>query len=171
MSWPRDCRDVVPDRFEPYLYLESAASRIRTYTTTVVPELLQTETYARAVIRLDHPGAGTVEIDRRVELRLRRQRELRERDAVLGAIFDEDALRHPAVPAPVMRAQVDALITAGERPDVTLQIMPSGDDTAGGPVTILRFPMSELPDVRTTSIISPRYSTAWGSKPTGPPKR
>lgn len=147
MSWLRDYRDLVPDWFVPYLSLESAASRIRVYETTVVPDLLQTEAYARAVIRLEHPGADAAELDRRVELRLRRQRESRERDAVLWAVVDEDVLRHPGVPGSVMRDQIEALVTAGGRPGVTLQVMPSGDGTAGGPITLLRFPMSELPDV------------------------
>lgn len=147
MSWLQEYREVVPDWLEPYLSLESVADLIRVYETAVVPELLQTEAYARAVIRLGHPGAGDAEIDRRVELRLRRQQQLRERGAVLWAIFDQDVFHRAGVPAEVTRTQIEALMAACERPDVTLQIMPADGGTAGGPIAILRFPDSELPDV------------------------
>jgi hypothetical protein len=63
------------------------------------------------------------------------------------AIIDERALRHPHVPAATMRAQLEHLIEVGECPDVTVQVMPAGRATAGGPITILRFPRHELPDV------------------------
>ncbi|HUY49889.1 MAG TPA: Scr1 family TA system antitoxin-like transcriptional regulator [Streptosporangiaceae bacterium] len=72
-GWWRAFGDVVPGWFEPYLGLEQGASVIRSYETHCIPGLLQTEDYARAVIRLGHGAAPEEEIDQRVSLRMRRQ--------------------------------------------------------------------------------------------------
>lgn len=148
MSWWHDYHDVVPCFFETYLSLEPTAELIRAYEPSVVPDLLQTEEYAHTVIRLSHPRAGDAEIDRRVELRMHRQRILRGPDpTTLWVIIDEDALRHPYIPSGVMNAQITHLAHIGRQANIALQVMPAGNATGGGPVTVLRFPERELPDV------------------------
>jgi Domain of unknown function (DUF5753) len=154
MTWWHAYRDVVPDWFAIYLSLEPAARRIRAYETTHIPDLLQTEEYARVIIRLDHQEDSATEIDRRVELRMRRQQILHGSNATtLWVIIEEEAFRRPAIPAAVMRAQIEWLIQAGQQPNIALQVMTGGlgapacHATAGGPITILRFPEPELPDV------------------------
>ncbi|MBC6457351.1 helix-turn-helix domain-containing protein [Actinomadura sp. HBU206391] len=150
-GWWQPYKDVLPGWFEAYLGLEQAASLIRTYEVQFVPGLLQTEAYARAVIRLGHEEVSQREIERRVEVRMRRRRLLREPDGLkLWAVLDEAALRRPCGSTATMRAQLEHLVEMAELPHVTLQVMPfsaGGHAAAGGPITILRLPGGELPDV------------------------
>jgi hypothetical protein len=150
-AWWHGYADLVPSWFEAYLGMEAAASVIRTYEVQFVPGLLQTEDYARAVIRLGHRDASTVEIDRRVELRMKRQAILHRPDAPkLWAVIDEAALRRPYGGAATMRSQIKRLIDLAELPNVTIELMPfstGGHAAAGGPITILRFAEDEIPDL------------------------
>lgn len=148
--WHRES-DILPGWFQPYVGLESAASIIRTYELQFVPGLLQTADYARAVIRLGHGAAESSELERRVSLRLNRQKLLTRSDAPqLWAVIDEGALRRPVGGVDVMRAQIAALIDATKMPNVQLQVMPfdyGGHSASGGAFSILRFPDQELPDI------------------------
>ncbi|NJP34475.1 helix-turn-helix domain-containing protein [Micromonospora thermarum] len=150
-GWWHRYGDVLPSWFQAYLGLEAAASLIRTYEVQFVPGLLQTPAYARAVVLLGHGRATPAEIDRRVGLRMQRQRLLRrENPPQLWAVVDEAALRRPIGGPEVMRDQVTALIEATKAPNVRLQIMPfaaGGHAAAGGAFTILRFGEADLPDV------------------------
>jgi transcriptional regulator with XRE-family HTH domain len=150
-AWWYGYGDVVPAWLQTYLGLEQAASVIRSYEVQFVPGLLQTADYARAVITLGHPDAPVREIDRRVELRMGRQRILHQRHVPhLWAVIDEAALRRPFGSPATMRSQLVHLLAISELPHVTVQVMPfrSGAHVAaGGPVCILRLPGGELPDV------------------------
>jgi hypothetical protein len=141
----------MPNWFQPYVGLEEAAALIRTYEVQFIPGLLQTEGYARAVIAVDRVTASAEEIDRRVSLRMDRQRLLTRPDApTLWAIVDEAALRRPIGGAAVMRGQLEALMEATTLPNLTLQVAPfrvGGHAASGGSFTILRFLGKDLPDV------------------------
>jgi hypothetical protein len=68
----------------------------------------------------------------------------------LWAVVDESALRRPLGGSEVMRAQIEHLIRVSELPNLVLQVLPfhvGGHAAAGGPVTILRFPQPDLPDI------------------------
>jgi transcriptional regulator with XRE-family HTH domain len=150
-AWWNDWADVVPSWFEAYLGLEAAASVIRTYEVQFVPGLLQTEDYARAFIRLVYPRARYTEVERRVSLRMQRQRLLhRLHPPKVWAVIDEAALRRPVGGPATMRAQLEHLIEMAGLPHVTIEIMPfsaGGHSAAGGSMTLLRFPEDEIPDV------------------------
>lgn len=150
-AWWRYYSDVVPTWMQTYLGAEQAASLIRCYQVQRVPGLLQTADYARASIRLAHPDAGAEETERRVALRMTRQRVLhRQPPAQLWAVLDEAALRRPVGGIRVMRAQLRHLIEMCRLPQVTVQVLPfdaGGHAAEGGPVTILRLPGGQLPDV------------------------
>ncbi|MCD9879239.1 helix-turn-helix domain-containing protein [Streptomyces guryensis] len=150
-GWWRAYGDAFPSWFEQHLGLEEAASLIRTYEVQFIPGLLQTPAYAEAVIRLGHPITSPDAIARRVELRMTRQELLSRPDAPkLWVVVDEAALRRPLGGAEVMRAQLEHLIEAAAWPNVTLQVLPfhvGGHAAAGGPITVLRFPVADLPDV------------------------
>jgi hypothetical protein len=150
-GWWHRYGDVLPAWFQSYLGLEAAASLIRTYEVQFVPGLLQTREYARAVVLLGHGRATPAEIERRVGLRLERQRLLARSGAPqLWAVVDEAALRRPIGGVDVMRGQVAALIGATRLPNVRLQVIPfhaGGHSAAGGAFSILRFPDPDLPDV------------------------
>jgi transcriptional regulator with XRE-family HTH domain len=149
-GWWHAYSDILPNWLEPYVGLEAAASVIRTYEVQLVPGLLQTEGYARALIR-QGSAASEDEIARRGELRASRQEILRRPDAPqLWAVVDEGALRRPVGGAEVVREQIRHLMEMAERPAITLQILPfhAGPHAAmGGPFTILRFAEPDLADV------------------------
>ena len=150
-GWWHGSADLLPSWFEPYLGLEEAACVIRNYEVQFVPGQLQTADYARAVIRLGYPEAAAEEIERRTALRISRQQLLgRPEGPHFWAVLDEAALRRPLGGSEVMRDQVDHLIEAAARPNVTVQVIPfraGGHPAAGGSFSLLRFPEPDLPDV------------------------
>jgi transcriptional regulator with XRE-family HTH domain len=150
-GWWREYGDVLPNWFETYLGLEQAASVIRTYEPQLVPGLLQTEDYARAIMLLRHLHMSHSEIERRVALRMARQAFLNQPGAPdLWVALDEAALRRPLGDQEVQKAQLLHLIEMAQRPNITLQIVPfdvGAHAAVGGPFTILRFSEPDLPDV------------------------
>ena len=150
-GWWHQYGDVLPGWFETYLGLEEAASLLRTYELQFVPGLLQTEDYARAVVRLGFPDASEEEVERRVQLRTTRQQRFTSPGApTLWAVVDEAVVRRPLGGRAVMRQQLEHLVKMTELPNVTLQIVPfgaGGHAAAGGPFTILRFAEPGLSDV------------------------
>lgn len=150
-GWWHSYGDVLPGWFQTYIGLEGAASLIRVYEVQFVHGLLQTEEYAHAVVSRGMRGASPAEIDRRVALRLERQKALvSERAPAFHAVLDEAALRRPYGERDVMRAQLRHLIDMSEQPNVTLQVMPfshGGHAGESGSFTMLRFPESDLSDI------------------------
>ncbi|MFS2293719.1 MAG: helix-turn-helix domain-containing protein [Actinomadura sp.] len=150
-GWWHRYSDVLPGWFQTYVGLEESAALIRTYELQFVPGLLQSEGYARAVIRLGNAGATEHEIEQRVALRMQRQERLTGPEAPrLWAVVDEGALKRPIGGPEVMRGQFEHLIEMSKLPNVTIQIMPfrfGGHAAEGGAFTILRFPEQDLPDV------------------------
>jgi transcriptional regulator with XRE-family HTH domain len=150
-GWWHVYADIMASWFEAYVGLEEAASTVRTYEVQFVPGLLQTEAYARAVTMLGYADAPAEEIERRVKLRMARQRLLHVDDPLqLWAVVDEALLRRPLGGPAVMREQVQHLIEVTAMRNVTLQVIPfhsGGHAAAGGPFSILRFAEPDLPDV------------------------
>ncbi|MFG3225024.1 helix-turn-helix domain-containing protein [Kitasatospora sp. NPDC048194] len=150
-SWWHEYGDVLPAWFQNYLGLEEAAAEIRSYEVQFVHGLLQTADYARAVITAGCHGLRAEDIERRVEVRLRRQDLLSaERPPRLLAVLDEAALRRPWGGPEQMRGQLDRLLELSELPHVRLQVLPLG--TAGlaaesGAFSVLGFAEAELADV------------------------
>src|SRR4051794_18265980 len=146
-GWWHRYSDLLPSWFETYLGMEQAASMIRTYELQFVPGLLQTRRYARAVTQLVH--SDPAEVERRVELRMRRQAILSAPGGpTLWAVVDEAALRRSLAGAELQREQLDRLIELNRLSNVALQIAPlryGGDPAAGGPVTIPRVRPPHLP--------------------------
>ncbi|MCQ4213059.1 helix-turn-helix domain-containing protein [Streptomyces longispororuber] len=150
-GWWHSYSDVLPGWFQTYIGLEGAASLIRGYEAQFVHGLLQTEAYAHAVVRHGMKGAAAEDIDRRVALRLERQKLLvAERAPDIHIVLDEAALRRVQGGRDVMRGQLEHLIEVAQLPHLTLQIMPfshgwhSGES---GTFTVLTFPESDLSDV------------------------
>ncbi len=150
-GWWHKFRDVLPDWFSAYVSLESEAQVIRLYEPQYVPGLLQTHDYAAALLRVGFPNASPEDVDRRVALRLRRQDLLVKPEApAIWAILDETVLRRPVGGSEVMRAQIDRLVEATERPKIRIQIMrfaAGPHPGAYGPFHYFRFGFSELPDI------------------------
>ncbi|MFD1828313.1 MULTISPECIES: helix-turn-helix domain-containing protein [Streptomyces] len=150
-GWWHRFRDVLPDWFGLYVSLEEAASVIRGYEPHCVPGLLQTEGYARALLRTGFPNASEEELERRVALRMERQALLDREDAPhLWVVADETVLRRPVGDAGVMREQIDRLLEAMAAPNVTLQVLPfdvGPHPGMFGPFQLFRFDIPELPDI------------------------
>ncbi|MGW8377357.1 helix-turn-helix domain-containing protein [Actinacidiphila sp. SB3-2] len=150
-GWWHNFRDVLPAWFSLYVSLEGEASLIRAYEPHCVPGLLQTDDYARALLRTGFPNASERELDRRVALRMERQSLLeRPEPPKLWAVLDEQVLRRNVGDPEVMRGQIDSLVEAAAQPHVTLQIIPfSAGPHPGmfGPFQLFRFDIPELPDI------------------------
>jgi len=107
-----------------YVGLEAEARRVRTYEQLVVPGLLQTEAYARAMM-LTLPERPAEEVSDRIRVRMQRQSLLdREDDFDLWVVLDEAALSRPVGGDEVMCEQLRRLMQAAERPNVTIQLLP-----------------------------------------------
>ena len=148
-GWWHGYSDMLAGWFEEYLGLEEAAVSIRTYEAQLVPGLLQTEDYARAVILLEY--SNPKEINRRTSLRMARQAILsRPEPTSLWAVLDEASLKRPLGGARVMRTQLQHLIDVAQQPNVTIQILPfnaGGHAAAGGSFSVLNFADDDLPDM------------------------
>ncbi|MFD7136897.1 helix-turn-helix domain-containing protein [Streptomyces sp. NPDC059894] len=123
--WVHAYRGVLPPAYRDFISLESQASAMRTLETTVVPGLLQTPEYARAVTRAAVEGADADQLDTLVEVRLARQDVLRVQPPLtLNAVLDEAVLHREVGGPEVMARQLDRLVEAGRLPQVTLQVLP-----------------------------------------------
>src|SRR5580658_3811636 len=117
-GWWHAYSDAMPAWLEPYVGLEAAASVIRTYQIQLVPGLLQTEGYARALIR-QGAASNEDEINRRAELRVSRQEVLGgPNPPQLWAVVDEGALRRPVGGREIVRDQLQHLIKLADHPAV-----------------------------------------------------
>ncbi|WP_030380638.1 MULTISPECIES: helix-turn-helix domain-containing protein [unclassified Streptomyces] len=151
-GWWQRYHDILPGWFSMYVSLEGAAALIRSYEPHFVPGLMQTEDYARGVLKSGAVGQTSPdEISRHVDVRMRRQQLLTREDAPhFWAVMDETVLRRPVGAPEVMRAQIDKLLELGELSNVTLQVIPfsSGPHPGTyGPFVLFRFAMPELPDM------------------------
>ncbi|MGW7047245.1 helix-turn-helix domain-containing protein [Streptomyces avermitilis] len=149
--WQRYDKRLMPEWFDRLVGLQEAAATIRTFEIQYVPGLLQTPSYTRAVVQRGLPTASAVEVQRRVELRTRRQEMLLRADAPrLWAIIDESVLLRVLGSRDVMREQLEHLVRMAQRPQVTVQIVPLDVTNASAPaipVTYLRFDGLDLPDI------------------------
>ncbi|GLW07435.1 transcriptional regulator [Microtetraspora sp. NBRC 13810] len=135
-----------------YVGLEDEASVIRQWEVQLVPGLLQTENYARAVISAGRPDPQDPDdIHKRVTGRMARRALLSRPDAPqLCAVLDEGVVHRPIGGRDLMREQLEALLITMRRPNVTVRILPfSVGAHAGleGTFTILSFAEDVDPDV------------------------
>ncbi|MGQ4414850.1 helix-turn-helix domain-containing protein [Streptomyces sp. SAS_269] len=149
-GWWQRFHDILPGWFSMYVSLEGAAGLIRSYEPHFVPGLLQTEDYARGVLKSGAVGQTSPDdIERHVALRMHRQNLLTRPDAPrFWAVMDETALRRRVGGPEVMRAQIDKLLEATKLPNVTLQVAPFANGPhpgTYGPFVLFRFAVPELP--------------------------
>jgi hypothetical protein len=151
-EWWEGRRTLHP-KFGSYLGLESVATTLQAYETTLVHGLLQTPDYARAMLRAARPELLEHEIDQLVQFRLRRQEVLTRADPpplTLWSVMDEAVLRRQVGGRETMHAQLQRLITASELPNVTLLVMPNelgAHPGLDGPMSILQFETGTRPVV------------------------
>jgi transcriptional regulator with XRE-family HTH domain len=136
-------REAYPAFFAPVIPFERDAIRIHGWELGVVPGLLQTEGYARALIGSGRPMDCQEEIDQFVAARLERQEVLTgENPPLLWYVLDESVVRHLVGGPVIMRTQLDRLLDASAGPGIVLQILPyAADNHAGadGPISLYEF--------------------------------
>jgi transcriptional regulator with XRE-family HTH domain len=143
--------DVLPTGFGIYVGLEVEAAGLRSYEAEVVHGLFQTPDYARAILQEVFHRDSNEQVERLVDLRMKRQ-DVLDRDPALDIwlILDEAVIRRTIGGPEVMRGQLARLTEASKMPNVTVQVLPfSSGSHAGlrGPFSILEFPERADPDV------------------------
>lgn len=142
--WPYVYREAFPDWSRKFMALSERAVAVRQYAAHVVPGLLQTEEYARAVLSLDALLEGEEQLEERVSARLGRQDRLSATDRPeLWVILDEAVLRRPIGGHAVMRRQLRRLLDAAAERHITVQVLPfdqGGHEAMGGSLTLLTLP-------------------------------
>ena len=138
-------RDLpFPASFRPFAAYEAEATALYVFEHSLIPGLLQTPEYARAVLAT-RPNTAEDEIDNLVEARLARQAILTRDDPpppLLWALIDEGALHRPVAPADVMHDQLMYLAEMSRRPNITIQVVPY---SAGGHTGLLgAFTIADL---------------------------
>ncbi|MFF1921121.1 helix-turn-helix domain-containing protein [Streptomyces sp. NPDC058221] len=150
-GWWHAYRGLIPPQYRDFISLESQARTARTLETSVVPGLLQTADYARAVTRASLDGLPAGQLDSLVEVRLARQGVLRRDPPLrLSAVLDEAVLRRAVGGHRVMREQLRHLIRLAQLPHVDLQLLPfsvGGYVGLTGPFVIFSFPNTSDLDV------------------------
>ncbi|MGW9029887.1 helix-turn-helix domain-containing protein [Streptomyces sp. NPDC055722] len=150
-NWWNAYRGVLPPTYRDFISLESQASGIRTLETSVVPGLLQTPEYARAVTRAAVDGLEDDKLDALVEVRLARQDVLRADPPLsLWAVLDEAVLHREVGGPEVMARQLQRLLDAARLPQVRLQVLPFAAGAhigITGPFVIFSFPSRSDLDV------------------------
>ena len=160
-GWWHRYEDVLPAWFRVAIGLEESAALICVYEPQIVPGLLQTQDYIRAITATSFPSAPQTDTERRVALRLARQ-DLLKRPAPpeYRVVLDETVLRRPVGDRTVMRGQVQHLIEAAARPNVTIQGLPlraGWHPAMYGMFNIFRFPDGTLPDVVYSEALTSAY--------------
>jgi transcriptional regulator with XRE-family HTH domain len=142
--WPYVYREAFPDWSRAFMAHSERAVSIGQYAAHVVPGLLQTENYARAVLSLDTLLSGEEQLEERVAARLGRQERLGSPDRPdLWVVLDEAVLRRPIGGRAVMREQLARLLGAAADPRITVQVLPfdqGGHEAMGGSLTVLTLP-------------------------------
>jgi transcriptional regulator with XRE-family HTH domain len=150
-GWLHAYQSELPEHYTTYIGFEGEAHSVWNYESLFVPGLLQTEDYARAVIRGVLPFAGRDEVERHVGVRMERQAMLLNDNPLnLWSIVDEAALRREVGGPEVMKAQLQRLLEAAELPHVTFQVIPfnvGAHPGMPGSFVLMQFDDAAIPDV------------------------
>ncbi|MGI5394699.1 helix-turn-helix domain-containing protein [Streptomyces sp. CA-251251] len=124
-GWWSSFADSIPESMNLLLTLEDDAVRENHFSCVYVPGLLQTRAYSTALQKANEVPLQQAEIDRLVDIRMKRQEILhRPQPLHLWAILDESVIRRVVGSPQTMREQLDQLLQAIESPHVTLQVLP-----------------------------------------------
>ncbi|WP_084531912.1 DUF5753 domain-containing protein [Nocardia miyunensis] len=124
--WQAFAEDAIPKEFGLFVSLEDAAERITSYQTTMLPGLLHTADYRRALIWAEFPNKPTSEVERMLEVGMRRQERVKRHDKplVINAFIDETVLRRTVGSPGVMEAQLLHLVDMAALGNVSIRVVP-----------------------------------------------
>jgi len=139
--------------YSVYIGLETDAASLRVYDPQVVPGLLQTREYAEALITGALPESAPADVEKRVQVRLRRQERISaaENPLRLWAVLDEAALRREVGNKQVMIGQLEGLIEMSQLPHVTVQVIPFA--MGAHPGVSGQYAILEFPDAADSSVV------------------
>ncbi|MEU2428178.1 MULTISPECIES: helix-turn-helix transcriptional regulator [unclassified Streptomyces] len=139
--------------YSVYIGLETDAASLRVYEPQIVPGLLQTRTYAEALITGALPESPVSDVEKRVQVRLRRQERIQTPDNPLRlwAVVDEAALRRVVGNRQLMREQLEFLVEQSQLPHVTVQVLPF--DMGAHPGITGHYAVLEFPDASDSSVV------------------
>lgn len=149
-GWWEVYGDTLSEQYAALIGLEADTRALHTYRVAVIHGLLQTAGYARATVASGIPARSPGEIDRLVEIRLRRQTRLRSVDPIeLVVILDESVLRRRIAKPEVMSGQLEHLLDVGALENVTILVIPSenGHPMGLSDFNLLKFQEPEYPDI------------------------
>jgi transcriptional regulator with XRE-family HTH domain len=144
-GWWTEYSDVIAEGFEVYLGLEEAAVRLLTYENDLVPGLLRTQAYARAVLVGARPDMAPAEVERRLAVFAARQSILTraENPVRIEVVITESLLWHRIGGAEVMAGQLEHLRRLCELPNVDILVVPTDsgyhDGMDSGRFVLLEF--------------------------------
>jgi transcriptional regulator with XRE-family HTH domain len=161
-DWLETVSASLPIDYAAFLEAEAAAQSVLTWEPQVVPGLLQTEEYMRAVM-------GTVnamfqlppaDLERRVEIRLLRQQVLRRQPPpLLSVVIDESVLHRRLGDAAVMRRQLESMAASAELPNVELRILPLAGNRLLGTSAFTYMTFPEFRDVPLRDMVTVEHLT------------
>ncbi|MFE6285805.1 helix-turn-helix domain-containing protein [Streptomyces sp. NPDC057877] len=139
--------------YSVYIGLETDAASLRVYDPQVVPGLLQSRTYAESLITGALPEATPADIEKRVQVRLRRQERISaaENPLRLWAVIDEAAVRREVGNKQVMIEQLEYLLEMSQLPHVTVQLIPFA--MGAHPGVSGQYAILEFPDAADSSVV------------------
>ncbi|MEV6943097.1 helix-turn-helix transcriptional regulator [Streptomyces sp. NPDC051172] len=139
--------------YSVYIGLETDAASLRVYDPQVVPGLLQTRQYAEALIAGALPETAATDVEKRVQVRLRRQERITAPDSPLRlwTVMDEAALRRVVGNRSLMRDQLEYLVEQSQLPHVTVQVIPF--DMGAHPGLNGQYAILEFPDAADSSVV------------------
>ncbi|MBM7170790.1 helix-turn-helix domain-containing protein [Streptomyces sp. G44] len=139
--------------YSVYIGLETDAASLRVYDPQVVPGLLQTRGYAEALITGALPETTTTDIEKRVQVRMRRQERIAapENPLRLWTVLDESALRRVVGSRQLMRDQLEHLLEQSRLPHVTVQVIPF--ELGAHPGLNGQYAILEFPDAADSSVV------------------
>ncbi|MEV2244277.1 helix-turn-helix transcriptional regulator [Streptomyces sp. NPDC049970] len=143
-GWWHQYGSVLADTYRDYIEMETICDSIRTFQVQLVPGLLQTPEYGRAVTVASRAWQTAEEIDQFVQVRLARQQRLSGEDPLeLWAVLAEGVLHQQVGGKTVMHGQLEHLADLAERPNITIQVLPfsrGAHPGMFGPYLLLSFP-------------------------------
>jgi len=151
-GWWAEFGSWLPSGFDTYAGMEAATASVRAYQAQLVHGLLQTEDYARALLRALRVEDTRESVEKLVEFRMARQAQLTRAESPLRlwVIFEEEVLKRPVGGSAVMQAQLQRILEAAEEPTITIQVLPTDRGAhAGldGSFSVFEFPDPGDPDV------------------------
>ncbi|MYR40902.1 helix-turn-helix domain-containing protein [Streptomyces sp. SID5910] len=139
--------------YSVYIGLETDAESLRTYEPQIITGLLQTRSYAEALIQGALPETSVADIEKRVQVRIRRQERIsaETNPLRLWVVLDEASLRRVVGGKQVMREQLEHVVEMSQSPHITVQVLPF--DVGAHPGINGQYSILEFADAADSSVV------------------